>query len=864
MATVTVKKPESGTHSAHGGKFQFIVSASYSESAITLTCKVKVTDALSSKYKATFKCNGETKSKEFKSKDTHTVGSIQIKAQSAPKVELKYAGWSQNIAAGTFVNDTNKPAMPSRITAVLVNDAQFNITVEGTGYTGVPTHKIEIERCKNTYDTNNFSAIPSSPFTTANPSGSYTVSATDNGSDVDRGGRYWHRARAVNYVDWPETENALYSGWVYSDAAGGGDYTTPINDPVSTSVVATRISNNEVSLSWGIGTVQYVNQGLVTGFDVYRSTDGGSYSKINSTTISADTSHTQYSYTDNSCSADHAYTYRLKVRGGGGESETFTDESNEIVMTPCRPQSIAAAHASDGSVVVTVNNRSNTATHLCIERKIDEGSWTQIAEEDYAAGTVRYVDDSAVAENTIEYRARNKNDQLSGTSQYSDYVTSAVVQEKSPPNPPTLKTPVSGSKIVLDDGSVRMVWQHNSTDGSSQELAQLRYKKNSGSWTTIDFTNESYYTLSIESGYSAGDVVTWQVRTRGAYTGGTNSGYSEWSTESTFTILTKPEIAFTEPSNGSTIDTLPVNLAWTYSDLSGNLQQLTVAVKKNGKLLKEYDVPVGTGESGSYSFSLSGFLFENDTQYGITATALSTSGFSTTDDIAISIAYEEVSLDGGLIPVVTFDEDGIGTIVIERDVTPVEGETEPPTPVAMAEVYLYRLHDRERALVAGGLDEGVQVTDKYAPLNVTFQYELLMLTMDGQVSIVTVEGYQKSQYWYVYWGDGNIARAIWNPEGTGSLSRPEKTRVRYSGRTHPVTYDSKAIEEGFDFSTVILEREEVDNFRQMMKDGGTGIWKAGSGEVYDADFDFSWKSDYKGPRIRYSCNLNVKRKDGDM
>lgn len=860
MATANVKRPTSGTHSAHGGKFQFIVSASYSTSAITLTCKVKVTDALDKKYTAKFTCNGTTKSKEFKSKDTHTVGSIQIKAQKAPKITLKYAGWETSIPANTFVNDAKKPASPSKITATRVNDAEYSIVVEGVGYTGIPSHKIEIERCKDIFDKNNFSAIPSSPFTVANPSGSYVVSATDNGSDVDRGGRYWHRARAVNIV----SENEQYSGWIYSDGASGGDYTSPVNDPVSSGVVAVRVSNNEVSLSWGIGTVQSVNQGLVSGFDVYRSTDGGAYSKIGS--VSADTAHTQYSYTDKACSADHAYTYRIKVLGGGGEAETFTEESNEIVMTPCRPQSISAAHSSGGDVIVTISNSSNTATQICIERRIDGGSWVQIAEEDYTEGTFKYTDESAVAENTIEYRARNKNDQLTGVSAYSEYVTSSSVNEKSAPNPPTLKTPVSGSRIVLDEGTVRMVWQHNSTDGSSQELAQLRYKKNSGSWTTVDFTNESYYSLSIVSGYSAGDVVTWQVRTRGAYTSGANAGYSEWSAESTFKILTRPEIKFTEPDNGEEIETLPVNLAWTYSDLSGNLQSLKVDIKKNGKLQKSFDVPVGDGTSGSYSYSLSKFLFENDTQYGITAVALSTSGFTATDDIAIDIAYEEVSLDGGLIPVVTFNEDGIATVIIERDLTPEEGETDPPDPIEMAEVYLYRLHDRERALVAGGLDEGVQVIDKYAPINVTFEYELLMLTADGEVSIVTVEGYQNSPYWYVYWGEENIARAKWNPNGAVSLGRPEKTRVRYSGRKYPVTYDTEAIEESYSFSTIIPfeDREELENFKQMVRDGGTGIWKSGNGEVYDADFEFSYKSDFKGTQKVYDCSLDVKRKDGDL
>ena len=63
-------------------------------------------------------------------------------------------------------------------------------------------------------------------------------------------------------------------------------------------------------------------------------------------------------------------------------------------------------------------------------------------------------------------------------------------------------------------------------------------------------------------------------------------------------------------------------------------------------------------------------------------------------------------------------------------------------------------------------------------------------------------------------------------------------------------------------STVIFDRDELDNFRQMMRDGGRGIWKSGDGDVYDADFEFSYSSDYKGSQWRYNCTLNVTRIDG--
>ena len=165
-------------------------------------------------------------------------------------------------------------------------------------------------------------------------------------------------------------------------------------------------------------------------------------------------------------------------------------------------------------------------------------------------------------------------------------------------------------------------------------------------------------------------------------------------------------------------------------------------------------------------------------------------------------------------------------------------------------------------LASDGVTEGMQVVDRGAPINVGFAYELLMMTRDGRLSVIRDNLIQFSEYWYVYWGD-QIARAYWNPNGQISLKRPEKTRVRYSGREYPVTYDSKAIEESFSFSFVLVDRDELDNFRHMIRDGGTGIWKSANGDVYDADFEFDYTAAYYENTLRWNCNLSVTRIDGE-
>ena len=846
MATEKIKRPASGSYSAGGGKFYFQAAASFTASAISVSLQIVVTDAFEKSHTASCTFNGKTKKKTVRKKKTYTLGTVQVKSQSVPKIHFACAGKKADIAAGTIRNTKNYPNAPSVIAAELINDARIDLTVTGTGYATVPTTAVEIERCRDVYDENGFAPIPSSPFAPSAENGSYIVSASDQSAEIERGHRYWFRARAYN------STAQKHSKYVYSGTAEDPLYTSSNNDALSGSITAGRISNNQVRLIWTIASVSYVNNRLLESFEVFRSADGGAAVKI--ADVAADTEHVQYEYLDEGESGpapDHKYTYQIKGKGRGQEAEVLSESSEEVWMSPARPRSVAAASHSSGDVIITIVNESNTATAVCLERRIDGGSWTLLTEEEYVSGGQTITDDSAIFEDTLEYRARNRCENLEGADAYSEYVNSAAVASRQVPNPPTLRSPVSGSSVSLDAGAVTFSWQHNARDGSSQEEAHLRYRRNGGSWTVLSFTTESAYRLSIASGFSAQDEITWQVRTRGAH-----PDFSDWSEEAEVRILTKPELTFTAPETGSVIGRLPVDLAFRYSDLSGTLQKLTVDIQKDGVRQQQFSVPVGEGEPGSYEYSLSGFLFENGTVYGLTATALSSTGFTSVSDISVSIEYEEVSLEGGLIPVVSFDEDGVATIVAERDVTEEEGEE-----AEIAGAYLYRLHDRRRSLVAAGLDEGMLIRDRYAPINIPFSYELLMLTGAGEVSIVTVEVEQESSLWFVYW-DGGTARAEWNPEGQISLKRPEKTQVRYSGREYPVSYDSRAMEETFSFSAVILDREELDNFRQMMRDGGRGIWKSGDGDVYDADFEFSYSSDYRGNERQYSCTLNVTRIDG--
>ena len=78
---------------------------------------------------------------------------------------------------------------------------------------------------------------------------------------------------------------------------------------------------------------------------------------------------------------------------------------------------------------------------------------------------------------------------------------------------------------------------------------------------------------------------------------------------------------------------------------------------------------------------------------------------------------------------------------------------------------------------------------------------------------------------------------------------------------YPVTYDSKAIGESYGFSGIIDDVSELEAFRRLMESGGQGIWKSCDGQVYTADFEYSYSADYTQDHIRWSIDLTVTRID---
>jgi len=152
----------------------------------------------------------------------------------------------------------------------------------------------------------------------------------------------------------------------------------------------------------------------------------------------------------------------------------------------------------------------------------------------------------------------------------------------------------------------------------------------------------------------------------------------------------------------------------------------------------------------------------------------------------------------------------------------------------------YATVKRGDVVLGDNLSSGAAIFDKYAPLNTDYNYTIITHAESGAVKAADVANRIESKRFFVYWLN-NIASGIWNFETSKAAARPERSMVRYAGRSLPVAYDSKAISKTRNISFVAVDKTEAGMFEQLMSDTGAGVIKTPDGEVMHAVFDMSEK-----------------------
>lgn len=686
----------------------------------------------------------------------------------------------------------------------------------------------------NTYDSSSFDETLRYEPNGSTGSWTETWGSGSGTRNVDTFGLRTYQRQASAYTVQLKIETSsgfgtAYDGYYHTIGAvtRTSTYTVPALPPAFNTLSATRVSDNQVNLSWTTAS------GNIEAVCIERSTDGGSYSEV-----AVIWSASATSWQDTATSADHSYTYRARYFHG----RAYGAYSNEVAvsMTPSAPQTISTA-AIQGStnVAVELGNASPVATSLEWQSSTDGGS-TWSASTTVSGSPVTSFTATGIS-GTAYIRVRNVNS--AGTS---DWLVSEQVTTICPPAAPTLTSP-SGNVVDMASGSVTFSWLHNSLDGSSQTAAQLAYSTNGGStWTTVTKSTEQSHTISPIP-WAAGTAVTWRVRTKGA-----DANYGDWAQAKTFSVYTAPTLSITSP--GATITGMPISLTATYSDMAGfTCQAATVSLTKDGRTLYSESATIN-GTSITSSLDMSEFLPTNGETYTVVVTARSSSSLQTTANVTFLVDFTE-PVEGSL-QVQNDLETGYVSLLAEYDNT---GADEPAVSISVSRV---NPDGTVTPLLTDG-QSGAGIVDRFAPLNTPYQYAVSTKASSQAVKTVYVDNIIESDYWFAYWGE-NVASAKWNPDNGGiQITRPSKTRVYYAGRRDPVSYDGHAVALTETPSWMFIGKDEVDAFVNLIEDGGRGVYKSCDGWVYHADFDLTMTPTYTAIGYYGTASLGITRIAGD-
>ena len=300
-------------------------------------------------------------------------------------------------------------AAPQNLAAATASATQINLTwnavSSATGY--------QLERSPNGND----------PWTKiADPAGNATSYADQN---LTPNTRYFYRIRAVN--------QGGASG--YSNTADATTADVAPNAPAR--LTATAISFSQINLAWADLS------GNETGFQLERSTDGTTFTKI------ADLGVNTTTYADQGLTGSTRYYYRVRAVNAIGMSgySNIADATTLAppVPPPAAPTTLAAVASSSSQINLSWTDNASNETGFELERSTDGTNFTKIA--DMPANTTTYSNAGLNPATRYYYRIRAVNQ--GGSSAYSN-TADATTADVAPNAPARLTaTAITFSSIAL-------------------------------------------------------------------------------------------------------------------------------------------------------------------------------------------------------------------------------------------------------------------------------------------------------------------------------------------------------------------------------------------------------------------------------
>ncbi|GLU51483.1 fibronectin type III domain-containing protein [Dyadobacter frigoris] len=402
------------------------------------------------------------------------------------------------------ITNPDPPTVPVNLTATAASENQINLNWadNSNNETG-----FELERSQ---DGTNFSKIADAAANTT----SYSSSGLSPNT------QYWYRIRAKN--------NGGTSG--YSNTANAT--TRDVAPAVPQNLSATPISNIRINLNW------IDNSGNETGFEIERSADGNSFSKI------ADLGANVTSYENTGLSTLTKYWYRVRAKNTIGNSGySNVAEATTLDIPPAAPSALTATTVSSSQIDLNWTDNSANESGFEIERSVDGSNFTKVG--DTSANASTFQSTGLIPNTKYWFRVRSKNSQ--GGSPYTN-VADATTKDVAPDAPQNLTaTPASNTQINVS-------WTDISGTYGTETGYELEISSDGASFSKIadlgaNVTNYQNTNLTTLTKYR------YRLRAKNAI------GYSPYSNIAETTTFDVPPIA---PSSltATMISSSQIDLGW--------------------------------------------------------------------------------------------------------------------------------------------------------------------------------------------------------------------------------------------------------------------------------------------------------------
>lgn len=674
--------------------------------------------------------------------------------------------------------------------------------------------------------------------------------------------------------------------WFSSPGSSRGDYQTGSRAGVTITIPArayeypkaplnpgvVRNSDKSMTLAWSPNYTGSNDAYPWTGVNVYRRSDGGSYTRI------GQVSWDKTGYTDTTTSAGHSYEYMVRSYNQTGESGNA--ECGTVYTTPTAPKSASVIRVSDTSQTVSWVrgvNADNCWTGVSIERQDDGGDWVSVYNADTSA--TRWSDTSTTAGHAYAYRVRGKNpagtssavtagtvyttpSAPSGVTASAASATTATIDATFKPKyadsyeiqrkttggwgssttvtslPATVATSAGSNtfRVRAKKGDLTSDWAvsnsittvakplaPNITGLSGRYLvgatATLGWKPNhpDGSAQTQAQVEVTAPSGTVSTATVNGSATTYSLANlvRGLYkirvrTHGLYDGWGDWSDYAQTTVYDAPTASITSPATeGATIDRLPLSVAWNASDSTGIQSQLLELLSDSGVVLYSTK-PAATERTAS--IGVKDYQLANHTSYQLRLTVTAGSSFSVTTARTFNTGWKSPAA-----PILGwYQDDNLAAHVTVRF------GTEEGAP-ATSYVSLTRVdEDGNETLLASSTGDNSVIVDRLPPLGTSFRYRATSHTDYGATGVAEAECLIEADALAVNWGDDAGQCEVFTRNLRESRSISYDAEVMFfadGGETGglPVAYPLDNLTQSGTISFATLTRAEFEAARRIVR-----------------------------------------------